>query len=154
MFQKGDDRMISFIKKNKIIEVITLIIAIVALCLSIATLTLVNKHESDENTDIQYVIYLGTNDKDTNQPIFSPDEAKAKAEEILLEHFGGYTIQEATGGWDDNGTVYREYTLAIYVSDTTIDKVHAAADEMLRVFNQKSVLIQSNETKTEFYYSN
>jgi hypothetical protein len=29
--------------------------------------------------------------------------------------------------------------------------VHAAADEMVQVFNQSSVLIQKNPTTTEFY---
>ena len=142
-----------FIKKYKIFEIATLIIAIVALCLSIINLITSHKAEVLEDTDMQYVIFLGTNDQVTNEPIFYPDEAKAKLEEILLKYFGGYTIQEANGGWEDSGTIYREYTLVIYLSDTTMDKVHAAADEMLRVFNQKSVLIQSNETKTELYYS-
>ena len=86
------------------------------------------------------------------EPVFSQDEAKSRLEEILLKHFGGYTIMEANGGWTDDGTIYREYTLVIYLSDTTIDKVRVAADEMLQVFNQRSVLIQSNETKTEFHY--
>jgi hypothetical protein len=113
---------------------------------------MMQKPEAHEDADMQYVIFLGTNDKDTNEPVFSNVEAKAKAEEILLKHFGGYTIQEANGGWEDNGTLYREYTLVIYLSDTTIDKVRAAADEMLRIFNQRSVLIQSNETSTELYY--
>ena len=39
----------------------------------------------------------------------------------------------------------------IYLSDTTLDKVHAAADELIRTFQQSSVLIQSNRTVTEFY---
>ena len=39
----------------------------------------------------------------------------------------------------------------IYLSDTTLDKVHAAADEMVETFRQSSVLIQENPTKTEFY---
>ena len=141
-------------KTSKIIEISTLIISIIALCLSIVNLTIAKKPEVDEVKDMQYVIFLGTNDKDTNQPVFSQSEAKSKLEEILLKHFGGYTIQEANGGWDDNGIIYQEYTLIIYLSDTTIDKVRTAADEMLQVFNQKSVLIQSNETKTEFYYTN
>ena len=64
-------------------------------------------------TDVQYVLYLGTNDKDTNEPVFAPEEAKEKAQDILLDHFGGYTIQEANGGWVDDGKVYREYTLVI-----------------------------------------
>lgn len=146
--------MMSFIKKNKIIEITALIIALVALCLSVVNLTMAQSPAGHETTDMQYVIFLGTNDQDTNQPVFSPDEAKTKVEDILLKHFQGYTIQEANGGWEDQGTIYREYTLVIYLNDTTMDKVHAAADEMLRVFNQKAVLIQSNETKTEFYDSN
>ena len=146
--------MICLIKKCKTSELITLIIAIIALCLSIVNLTMLPKDEVQEVENVQYVIFLGTNDKDTNEPVFSPDESKAKLEKILLDHFGGYTIQEANGGWDDNGTIYQEYTLVIYLSDTTIDKVHAAADEMLKIFNQRSVLIQTNNTQTEFYYSN
>ena len=94
---------------------------------------------------------MGTNDKDTNEPVFAPDEAKEKAEEILLDHFGGYTIQEANGGWKDGDIVYTEYTLVIYLSDTTLKDVHAAADEMVKTFHQSSVLIQANETTTEFY---
>ena len=145
--------MISLTKKCKISEIITLIIAIVALCISVVSLVKPHKSEDYEGADTQYVIFLGTNDKDTNQPVFSPDEAKSRLEDILLKHFGGYTIQEASGGWDDNGMVYQEHTFVIYLSDTTLDKVHVAADEMLQVFNQKSVLIQSNKTKTELYYS-
>ena len=77
--------------------------------------------------------------------------AKQQAEEILLRHFGGYTIQEADGGWVDGDTVYREYSLVIYLSDTDLAQVHAAADEMIEVFRQSSVLIQANRTATEFY---
>lgn len=104
-----------------------------------------------ESGDVQYVLYLGTNHKDTNEPVFAPEEAKEKAEEILLEHFGGYSIQDAKGGWIDGDTVYNEYTLVIYLSDTDIESVHAAADDMIEVFKQSSVLIHENKTKTEFY---
>ena len=107
--------------------------------------------EQAKEEDIQYVLYLGTNDKDTNEPVFSPEEAKEKAEEILLRHFGGYTIQEANGGWIDGDMVFSEYTLVIYLSDTNAEAVHKAADEMISVFNQSSVLIQANRTATEFY---
>ena len=139
-------------QKSKICGIATLIIAIIALCLSVVSLAKTQEVKVDEETKNQYVIFLGTNDKDTNEPVFSEEEAKARAEDILLKHFGGYTILEARGGWADDGTVYQEYTLVIYLSDTTMDKVRTAADEMLQVFNQRSVLIQSNETKTELYY--
>jgi hypothetical protein len=107
---------------------------------------------ADAQGDIQYVLYLGTNDKDTNQPVFAPDESKRKLEEILIDHMGGYTIQEATGGWkSDDGKEYQEYTLVIYLSDTDIDTVHKLCDELISVYHQSSVLIQSNKTSTEFY---
>ena len=101
---------------------------------------------------VQYVMYLGTNDKDTNKPVYTQAEAREKAKEILLRHFGGYTLQDAEGGWvGDDGTVYQEYTLVISLSDTSVEAVHAAADELIAVFNQSSVLIQTNPTFTEFY---
>ena len=108
--------------------------------------------EVESGEDVQYVLYLGTNDKDTDKPVFTQAEAIEKARQILMEHFGGYTIQEAFGGWaGDDGTEYQEYTLIIYLSDTTLDAVHAAADELVETFNQSSVLIQANPTQTEFY---
>ena len=82
---------------------------------------------------------------------YTEAEAKERVKDILIRHFGGYTIQEAQGGWIDDGKTYQEYTLMIYLSDTTLDKVHAAADEMVETFRQSSVLIQENPTKTEFY---
>ena len=107
--------------------------------------------EAEAAEEMQYVMYMGTNYKDTNKPVFTQDEAMEKAKEILIRHFGGYTIQEAHGGWIDGDTEYQEYTLVISLSDTTEDAVHAAADELIEVFNQSSVLIQANPTKTEFY---
>ena len=107
---------------------------------------------TEQAEDMQYVLYLGTNDKDTNTPVFTEVEALEKAKEILIRHFGGYTIQEAHGGWvGDDGTLYQEYTLVIYLSDTTPEAVHAAADELIETFHQSSVLIHSNPTRTEFY---
>ena len=100
---------------------------------------------------MQYVMYLGTNSQANNKPVFTEDESIERAKEILIRHFGGYTLQEAHGGWVDNGTEYQEYTLVIYISDTTLDAVHAAADELIKTFDQSSVLIQANPTKTEFY---
>lgn len=102
-------------------------------------------------TDTQYVMYLGTNDKDTNEPVFSQEEAVERAKAILIDYFGGYTIQSASGGWLDEGKLYQEYTIVIYLSDTDIDRVHKAADRLIEEFRQSSVLIQANQTVTEFY---
>ena len=140
---------------SKKLGIITLIVALIAAALSAAALTTAlhpaASTAQEQREEIQYVMYLGTNDKDTNQPVCPPEQAKEKAEEILIDHFGGYTIQEANGGWIDGDTVYREYTLVIHLSDTTADAVHAAAKDLIREFNQSSVLIQANRTETEFY---
>ena len=109
------------------------------------------EQNAEEKADVQYVLFLGTNDKDTNKPVFTQAEALERIKDILVRHFGGYTIQEAHGGWESDGKLYQEYTIVIYLSDTTLDKVHAAADEMVETFRQSSVLIQENPTKTEFY---
>ena len=102
--------------------------------------------------DAQYIMYLGTNDKDTNEPVYSPEESKERAKAILMKDFGGYTIQEAEGGWKgDDGKEYQEYTLVIHLSDTDIDTVHAAARELIEEFHQSSVLINTELVETEFY---
>ena len=85
--------------------------------------------------------YLGTNDKDTNTLVFTLAKAIEKAREILMQHFVGCTIREAHGGWIDNGTEYQAYTLVIYLSETTLEAVHDAADELIDVFHQNSALI-------------
>ena len=104
-----------------------------------------------DDQDIQYVMYLGTNDKDSNKPVFTQAEAKEVLRNILIKRMGGYTIQEADGGWVDGGKEYQEYTLVIYLSDATEDDVHAVADELIQTFHQSSILIQKNPTVTEFY---
>ena len=119
---------------------------------SSASVQSVEEAPAEPDQDVQYVLFLGTNDKDTNKPVFTQEEARQRLRQILIDHFGGYTIQDALGGWvGDDGTEYREYTLIVYLSDTTLDKVRAAADEMIKTFNQSSVLIQTNPTRTEFY---
>lgn len=114
----------------------------------------VDSADADSGTefDYQYVLYCGTNDKDTNEPVGSREECMETAKKILIDRFGGYTIQEAEGGWvGDDGKVFQEFTMVIFLSDTTKDQVHAAADELIQAFRQSSILIQENPTKTEFY---
>ena len=106
---------------------------------------------ADTTRTIQYVMYVGTNDQDTNKPVYTQAESLEKLKEVLIRHFGGYTIQEANGGWIDSGIEYQEYTLVVYLSDTTLEAVHSAADELISLFHQSSILIQQNPTTTEFY---
>ena len=142
-------------------SILIVILALAALCVSAAALAVALKNPAaapkaesagEPARDVQFVLYLGTNDKDTVEPVFPPEEAKARLEDILIQRFGGYTITDASGGWiGDDGKEYQEYTLVIYLSDTTMEEVHAAADEMIEVFRQSAILIHSNPTNTEFY---
>ncbi|WP_026508240.1 DUF3574 domain-containing protein [Butyrivibrio sp. MC2013] len=133
---------------------IAIVISVLAICISIFSLyrSTSERQTGAGDKDIQYVMYLGTNDKDTYEPFGTAEEAKAKVDELLTKHFEGFTIQEANGGWtNEDGTVSHEYTIVILLSDTSSEEVHKAADDLIQEFNQSSVLIQANETKTEFY---
>lgn len=134
-------------------SIAAIILSIIAIALSVFSMTRIGSMDKDEEVrDVQYVLYVGTNDKDTNEPVYPPEESMEKMKSLLIENFGGYTIQEANGGWiDDEGKEYQEYTMVVYLSDTTPDNVHALCDELINVFNQSSILIQANETTTEFY---
>ena len=137
---------------NKKFNVVFAVLSVIALCLSIFCVVKLTQSSQTTTKDIQYVLYLGTNDKDTDEPVFPPEEAKEQLKDILIQRFGGYTITDANGGWiGDDGTEYQEYTLVIYLSDTTLDDVHSLCDELIEVYNQSSVMIQANETTTEFY---
>ncbi len=149
--------------------IISIVLSLIAICTSVAAIVICLTKEpkeapapaapavsteaaTEDKGDVQYVLYLGTNDKDTNEPIFSPEESKAKLKEILINQMGGYTIQEASGGWKgDDGKEYQEYTLVIYLSDTDLDKVHTLCDELIKTYDQSAILIQMNNTRTEFY---
>ena len=141
-------------KKTGIAILIISLLAIVLSAVSLIVVTTGKKEpvqEQKAERDIQYVMYVGTNDKDSNEPVCSPEEARNRVADILIRHFGGYTIQTAEGGWLDGDKLYQEYTLVIYLSDTNLNQVHAAADELISAFHQSSILIQSNRTETEFY---
>ena len=143
---------------NKDKKTITsLILSAVAIIISIAAIVLCLTQRGSgmsgiSKTDTQYVLYLGVNDKITDQPVYSHDEARRVLEDILARRIGGYTVVEADGGWTgDDNVVYQGYTLVIYLSDTTTEKVHALCDELLERFDQSCILINTNKSGSEFY---
>ena len=140
---------------GKKLGIVAIIVSIIAIGLSCFGIYKANQASKASEGDIQYVMYLGTNDKDTNNPVFTQEDAKKRADDVLTKYFDGFTIEEAQGGWrNDDGSVAHEYTLVIILSDTDLDKVHKAADELVKEFNQSSVLITQYTTKSEYYPSN
>lgn len=100
----------------------------------------------------QYVMYIGTNDKDTYAPKYSEDEARDIVDKVCLKYFEGYTLQEAIGSWtDEKSNITHEYTLVCYFDDTDKETVHKAADELLEKLNQNTILIEEDEIQMEYY---
>ena len=142
---------------SKKIGMIALIIAITSLCCSVLTLGMVlrgsgNSEKTETGKVKQYVMYVGTNDKDTYQPEHTNEEARDIVDEICLKYFEGYTLQEATGSWvDEKNNTTHEYTLVCYFDDADRDIVYKAADEVIKALNQNTVLIEVNETEIDYY---
>lgn len=131
---------------------ISSILSLIAVIMSGIAFVKGNQSSPTEQKDVQYVMFLGLPAENEDGSEFTDAQAKDLLETILVRHFSGYTIQNALGGWtDDDGNYDHENSLVIYISDTDMEHVKAAADEMLKEFDQHTILIQTNETVTEFY---
>lgn len=129
-----------------------IVISGVSFCLSAAGLFVNVQNNSKEDTRTQYVMYVGTNDKDTYKPEHSKEEAKEIVDKICLDYFEGYTIQEAAGSWmDEKKNITHEYTIVCYFDDADPEKVYKAADEIIDALNQNTVLIEKSDIQMEYY---
>lgn len=139
---------------KKSVGIIAVIIAIVSLCCSAVCLFLTLNHSkaSDTGDSVQYVMYVGTNDKDTYEPKYSEKEARDIVDGVCLKYFDGYTLQEATGSWtDEKNNITHEYTLVCYSDGAEKDMVYKAADDIIDALNQNTVLIEENNINMEYY---
>ena len=134
------------------------ILSILSLCCSAVCLILLltgvgtQKLPAEEDDSVQYVMYVGTNDKDTYQPEHSREEARDIVDRVCLKYFEGYTLQDATGAWtDETGEITHEYTLVCYFDGADQETVYRAADEIIEALNQNTVLIEKDEITTEYY---
>lgn len=102
----------------------------------------------------QYVMYIGTNDKDTYKPEHTKEEALQIVDEICLKYFDGYTLQDATGSWkDEKDVITHEYTIVCYFDGADKETVYKAADDVIAALNQNTVLIESDDIQMEYYSS-
>lgn len=139
---------------KKSVGIIAVIIAAVSLCCSAVCLflTLNQNKSADTGDSVQYVMYVGTNDKDTYEPKYTEKEARDIVDGVCLKYFDGYTLQEATGAWtDEKDNITHEYTLVCYFDGADRDTVYKAADDVIDALNQNSVLIEENSIKMDYY---
>ena len=147
---------------SKKIGVLAVIISLASLCCSAICLCVMlfgtngaKTEPATENDSMQYVMYVGTNDKDTYQPKYTEEEAKNIVDTVCLKYFEGYTLQEAVGAWtDEKNNFTHEYTLVCYFDGADKETVYKAADEVIQKLNQNSVLIEQDNISMEYYSGN
>lgn len=136
-------------KKLSLITIFLL--SIIATFLS--TWSLIRSYIVDEQ-DLEYTIYIGTNDKDTFQLEIPLDEARSIIYNTMINYFSdGFTMHDANGVWkDENDAITLEYTFVCIIENADIDEIHKAADELILKLDQNSILIVSNRVeKVDFY---
>lgn len=146
------------VMSNKI-SITAVIISLVSLCCSAVCLVFAlnagNTGAAAAGTDgkcKQYVMYVGTNDKDTYKPEYTQEEARDIVDRVCLRYFGGYTLQEAGGVWtDEKQNITHEYTLVCYFDDADKETVYKAADELIKKLNQNTILIEEGEITIDYY---
>ena len=136
-------------KKLSLITIFLL--SIIATFLS--TWSLIRSYTVDEH-ELEYTIYIGTNDKDTFQLEIPLDEARSIIYNTMINYFSdGFTMHDANGVWkDENNDITLEYTFVCIIENADIDEIHKAADELILKLDQNSILIVSNRVeKVDFY---
>ena len=130
-------------KKNS--TALAIAMSIVSLCVSLVCVALLLTRpaaggETATETSTQYVMYVGTNDKDTYQLEHTREEARDIVDNVCLKYFEGYTLQEATGAWtDETNQITHEYTLVCYFDGADKATVYQAADEIIQALDQIAV---------------
>ena len=157
-------------EKKSITGIAAIIISAVSLCCSAVCLftaaelkaavsdrgSTVPDETRDNGKVMQYVMYVGTNDKDTYKLEMTKEEAREIVDNVCLKYFpDGYTLQEAVGAWtDEKNNITHEYTFVCYFDYAEIETVHKAADEVIEKLNQNSVLIEEDEIRIDYYSGN
>ena len=99
---------------------------------------------------IQYVLFVGTSDSKTHQPVYPSAMCLDMTKTVLTRRLDTYIIQEAQGSRvGEDGSEYQDFTMVIYLYDVAEDEVRSVATELGMLFNQGSVLIQGYQTTTE-----
>ena len=101
----------------------------------------------------KYTMYIGMNDKDTGTQTYGLNEAKQVMFMIVRKYTGGCTFLEAEGCWydEEKKSMASENTLVCVFLDIEPAAVKSIMDEALKVFNQSSILLETEEVRGAFY---
>ena len=134
---------------------------IIALCalstvaIGLSTWSLVKSYAPVKPLENEYLMYVGTNDKDTYQLEMDLEEAKAIIHNTMMNHFSdGFTMYEAKGVWrDEHNVVTLEYSFVCVVELADKKEVYKAADELIVALNQSTILIVANAVNSVDFYT-
>ena len=100
----------------------------------------------------KYVLYIGTNDKDTYAQKIPTDKAKDIVNRICVKYIGGYTAQDAKGGWvDETGKLTQENTLVYSLNGVSENQVISIMNDVLKALNQDSILVEVQNVDYAYY---
>ena len=103
-----------------------------------------------ENTN-KAILFLGLNDKDSKRQKISTRRAARILSGLLCERFAGATVTACKGIYKHaNGRQVRENSFSILLYYVDLATVYSFADELKRVFNQESILIDFGPASVEF----
>ena len=108
----------------------------------------------DYQASQETLLFVGTNDKDTYEPVIPYEEAKTTVEKILASHgIEDFTVFEAQGGWvDPKGIPTYEKTLVYILYTTDEQLLKDIGQEICITLNQTSVVIQRIELDSCMYF--
>lgn len=104
--------------------------------------------------EVEYTMYVGTNDKETYQLEMPLEEARSIVHNTMMDHFSdGFTMYDAKGVWrDEDHVITLEYSFVCIVEHAEKNEVYKAADELIVKLNQNTILVVANSvSKVDFY---
>ena len=137
--------------------IIAMAVSVISLCISVICMVFTFQNsvqpKSDSDTTTQFVMYVGTNDKDTYEPVLPFDEARELANNICAKYISsGFTEIDATDGWmDENGVLATEASLIYVFFDATEEELQQVMDELIEQLHQSSILVEKQEAEYAFY---
>lgn len=121
--------------------------------IGLSTWSLVQSY-SIPKQEIEYTMYVGTNDKETYQLEMPLEEARSIIHNTMMDHFSdGFTMYDASGVWrDEKNVVTLEYSFVCVLEYADKAEVYKAADELIEKLNQSTILVVANSvSKVDFY---
>jgi len=128
--------------------------SLAAVAIGLSTWSLVRSYLPQEERPSEYIMYVGTNDKETYQLEMTKEEARDIVHNTMMDHFpDGFTMYTADGVWrDEHNVVTLEYTFVCIVEQAQKAEIYKAADKLLVSLNQNTILIVANSVNAVDFY--